>query len=111
MKFLNKIAMLGAAVLSLTGASAFGDSFVFSYILGNAHAVSGAGHTGDVISGTFDGTLSGDFVDNITNITLAYNGTAIAGSYYTAQYTGHYSWTRGPIVSFDASQSNFGFFN
>jgi hypothetical protein len=97
--------------MALAVASVYGDTFEYSYTLGHANAIFGAGHVGDVISGSFDGTLSGNFVDNISNITLAYNGTGIAGSYYTAQYSGLYSWVNGPIVSFDASQSNFGFFN
>lgn len=79
---------------------AFADSFDFSYVFGD----------GNTVSGTFDGTVNGSLVTGLTNISLSFNSSPIAGSLYTGQYDGA-NWVVGGVVSFDVLQNNFIFIN
>ncbi len=78
------------------------DSFDYSYLFAD----------GLSITGTFDGTKNGDFVENVTNISLFINGVQAAGTIYTATFDEPTSaWINNPVISFDALQSNFLFAN
>ena len=70
------------------------------------------GSTGDVFSGTLEGDQSGDFINNVANVTLLFNGTSLLGPIYTARWqTGSPSYVAGPIVSFDVHKNDFVFVN
>jgi len=86
--------------LGFSTSASFGAAFSYSY--------SFAG--GLVVSGQLEGDLNGDVVQNISNVTMAFNGLPISGSIYTASYTG-LSWSNNPVVSFDVSKNNFLFIN
>jgi len=95
----NRMGVLAcAALLSLTGvaqASTFDISYTFA--------------SGDTLSGTVDGTRNGSFIDNLSNIHLAYDGDAFGGA-LTAQNwdvaTSSFDATPARI-STDASQNEF----
>lgn len=74
------------------------------------------------VSGTFNGDRNGNFVDNITNLNILYNGAQLPGSptgqlpyQQWAWDTTTHNWDRTPptnadtpaIVSFDGNQNNF----
>jgi len=90
----------GIAVALLSGAVCSQASvFDYSYNFG----------PGNVVSGTLEGNLSGDIVDNVANVTVFFNGTAMSGSVFTGRYSPPYE--PGPIVSFDINKNNFVFAN
>jgi hypothetical protein len=83
-------------ILGLMLGVARADTFNFAYVFGDGLAV----------TGSLDGTQNGLFVENVTNVSIAFDGTALAGPIFTAQYDGG-SYLNGPVVSFDALQNNF----
>jgi len=87
MRPLKKFAILLAAVLSLTAVTAFGDSYDFSYLFAS----------GDIVSGSLIGTTNGNFIENVSNVTIAINGNQEIGP-VVLQST--------EIFSFSAQQSN-----
>ena len=93
------LAFLGL-ILCLTGARALAVPFNYSYSFGD----------GAIVTGSFDGTLNGDYVDNISNVTLVFDGTPTTGPIFTARNDGA-AWLNGPIVSFHALQNDFIFVN
>lgn len=68
--------------------------------------------TGNTLSGSFEGTANGNFISDLSNITLLVNGRESAGSrnYTTARYNDYY-WASGAVVSFDGKENNFLFIN
>jgi hypothetical protein len=62
------------------------ETFFYSYIFSS----------GDVVSGSFNGTANGNFVDNVSNITVELDGNSFSGP---ISLTGN--------ISFDALQSYF----
>ena len=81
---------------------AHGTVFNFSYTFGD----------GLTASGSLNGTQNGQFVENVSNASLFFNGTAVPGSIFTSQLDGaSFSYLSGPVVSFDALQNNFVFSN
>jgi hypothetical protein len=90
---------IAVALLSVTVCSK-GTVFDYSYTFGS----------GDIVSGTLEGSQSGDFVNNVANVTVFFNGTAMSGNVYTARYepTGYVA---GPIVSFDVHKNDLLFAN
>lgn len=65
---------------------------------------------GFIASGTLAGTQSGEYVDNVSDVTVNFNGTPITGSVFP-QNDGPSGWAAGSIVSFDFSLCNFLFGN
>jgi hypothetical protein len=111
MKLLARYFSLIAVALGLTAASALADSFTYSYTFdGNFSPVYyGAGQT---VSGTFDGSASGNLITGITNATVNLDGIPlITGTVYASGIVSG-AWTDGAaVVSFDGTQNNFAFFD
>jgi len=103
---MKKLPSLLLGVCLFFGAiSARADLFNYSYTFGNPG-------TPIVVSGSLQGTQNGIFVENVSNMTLFFNGVQAVGTIYGAQE--QYStgfWIAGPVVSFDLSQNNFFFVN
>jgi hypothetical protein len=97
-KFIPQLAGLLALGLALGTARA--DTFNFSYVFGD----------GLTVTGSLDGTENGNFVENITNVSVFFDGNAMAGTIFTSQFDSG-SYLNGPVVSFDALQNNFIFAN
>lgn len=87
-----------ALTLGIATCSARADSFSYSYLFGD----------GLRISGTIEGTASGNFVEDVSSVTLWFNGVQAPGSVYLSRFDGA-SYLSGPVVSFDAQLNNFFF--
>lgn len=102
MKFLVKAAVVAAALGASAAASA--TSFDFSYTFTD----------GQEVTGSLDGTLSGTTISNISNISLALDGTAFTGGVGPLQIvawntaTTSYDDTIPATISTIGSQNNFG---
>ena len=96
----NRFGMLAcAALLSFAGASQAA-TFDISYTFGS----------NDTLTGTVDGTLNGSFIDDITNIHLAYDGDAFADALTITAWDPLDSQpdaAGAARISTDASQNNF----
>ena len=94
MNFMIKVAVVAAALAASAAASA--DTFDFSYSFAD----------GEQVTGQLDGTLSGTTITNISNISVALNGTAFDGG---AAPLSLYSWNGSAPVVFSTvgSQNNF----
>jgi hypothetical protein len=90
-KTVSSLALLLTAIVGPLATGARADTYDFSYTFAS----------GDVASGSFDGTTVGNFVDNISNITVGLDGNPFPGP---ISLSGSVS-----AVSFDASQSFFDF--
>ena len=100
MKKSHTLALL--ILLALTARSSRATTFNYQYDFGNSL----------MISGSLDGTQNGSFVEDISNVSLFYNGTQVTGTIFTARYNPTpSSWINGPIVSFNALLNNFMFVN
>jgi len=97
---LHRLAQLLTLALGLSTVSSYGTFFSYDYTFGD----------GLVVSGTLDGTQNGNFVENISNVSVFFNGTAMPDTVFTARYDGA-DYLGGPVVSFDALQNNFLFMN
>lgn len=86
--------------LGLSAGSACADTFSFSYLFGDGLSV----------TGEFGGVAHGNFVEHVTGVAVSFNGTALPGSVFTAQFDGT-SYLTGPVISSDARQNNFVFAN
>lgn len=85
-------------ILGLLLGTARATPFTFSYTFGD----------GTTVTGSLDGTQNGNFVQNISNVSLTFAGTPATGPFFLSQYdpgTGNYLPT--PILSFDPLLSNF----
>jgi hypothetical protein len=98
MKVLPKLCGLLALVFAL--GTARSDTFDFSYVFGDGLSV----------TGSLDGTANGNFIENVTNVSVFFDGNALAGTIFASQFDGA-SYLDGPIISFDALQNNFVFAN
>ena len=98
MKITSQLVLLLAATLGLAAASAKAAAFDYSYLFGDGLSV----------TGSLEGTVNGNFIENVSNVSVFFNGTAIPGaSVITASYDGS-SFVDGPaVVSFDALSNNF----
>lgn len=67
--------------------------------------------TGQMVTGTFDGDLSGNLITNMSNISVWVDGIAYAGngSLFNAHLDG--GWAGTGTASLDGSQNNFIFVN
>jgi PEP-CTERM motif len=99
----KKLALVAALGLVVTAAQA--ETFNYSYNLGN----------GSVVTGSFDGTASGNLVTNLSNISAAIDGVAfnnsgnLFGSSYNSSAGGWVSG--GAVASFSGLENNFLFIN
>ena len=100
MKIIHRLGQLLVLVLSLAATSAQATFFSYEYTFGD----------GLVVSGSLDGTQKGNFVENVSNVSVFFNGTAMLGTIFTANYDGT-GYLNSPVVSFDALQNNFLFAN
>lgn len=98
MKIMPKL--IGLALLGFALGAARADSFNFSYVFGDGLA----------ITGSLDGTENGNFVENVTNVSVFFDGSALPGTVFASRFDGA-SYLSGPIISFDALQNNFVFAN
>jgi hypothetical protein len=89
-----------ALALGLSAVSACADTFRFSYLFGD----------GLTVTGNFGGVANGNFVENVSGVSVYFNATAMPGSVFTAQFDGA-SYLSGPVISFNALQNNFVFAN
>lgn len=93
--FLRSVAFAGLMVASaISQATEFNFSYVFT--------------TGDVISGSFDGTANGNLITIDSDLAVSLDGTAFLGGrqVFFAGVTGMYAG--GPaVVSFDGQANNF----
>jgi len=102
MNRVTRLSLLVAASLCFASA-VHATTFNYQYIFGD----------GNIASGSLEGDLNGQFVDNVSNVSLYINGSEITGTIFTAAYTPPSppftpaGWIAGPIVSFDALQNNF----
>lgn len=102
MKNVHRLIPLFLAALCLATNLARGTVFTFSYAFGD----------GLTASGSLTGTQNGQFVDNVSDVSLFFNGVAVPGSIFASQFDGPtFSYLSGPVVSFDALQNNFVFSN
>jgi hypothetical protein len=88
-------------------------------VVSAGHAVSSYANTFDysytfsdglVVSGTLQGTASGDYVTGVSDVTVNINGTPLTGTIFAATLGGS-GWENGPVISFDAANNNFLFIN
>jgi hypothetical protein len=96
MKFISQLIQFLALALGLTVSSSYGTLFSYSYLFGDGLSV----------TGSLDGTQNGNFVENVSNVSVFFNGTAMPGTVFAASYDGA-NYVSGPVVSFDALQNNF----
>ncbi len=90
-----------AVVLAACSSAAHASTFDFSYTFSD----------GQSLTGSLDGTLTGDLVTNISNISVefdnsAFTGTLYAGTFNSAASSYNYS-ANAAVVSTDATKNNF----
>lgn len=98
--FRHRIAMLACAAGLSVAASANAATFDFSYTFGDAQTV----------TGTLTGTADGSFVDNVSNVTLSFDGVAVAGNLFATTWdtaTSTFDASKPVRLSSDASLNNF----
>jgi hypothetical protein len=101
-KPIHKLTLLLALALGLGAGSASATSFTYSYTFGD----------GQVVSGSLDGTQSGNFIEGVSNVSVFFDGIALLDPVFTAKYDeASSSYLTGAVVSFDALQNNFFFVN
>lgn len=98
MKSLRNLSALLILGLSLTAGACYGTTFSYAYTFGD----------GLVVSGKLNGTQKGNFVENVSDVSVLFNGSAVPGIIYASSYDGM-NYLKGPVVSFDALQNNFVF--
>lgn len=91
--------------LVAAAAAAHADTFDYSYTFGD----------GKKVAGSFNGTLSGDLVTGLSNISAALDGVAFDGSgnLYAAHFVGGpVGWeSGGAVASMSGTKNNFIFIN
>lgn len=89
------------ATAALTGAAAHAETFNYSYTFSG----------GSVVTGSFDGTASGNLVTNLSHITVILNGITFngSGSLMSSTRTNGIWGNGGAVASFDGRQNNFFF--
>jgi hypothetical protein len=94
MRRLNKVIAVGLVGFGLTAASSYGTTFDWSFVYPSGHKVSGQ------LDGTMDTSTGVAHVDNVTNVTVFIDGSAIGGPIVVAA---------SPVVSVYPLQCNFNF--
>lgn len=88
------------AILLAAFASAHAETFNFSYTFGD----------GPAITGSLSGNLNGEFVENVANVHINFNGTDFTGPLLGASWdAGTHDWNSatGAIISTNAAKNNF----
>lgn len=99
---IKKLLTAVALFATLGGAAQADTVFDFSYTFADGLA----------LTGSLNGTQSGQFVTGISNVSIDFNGTAFSGTLLGGtwnQTAGNFDFTRAPVVSFIAAQNNFVF--
>jgi hypothetical protein len=97
---IKKVLIAAALLAALSGAAQADTVFDFSYTFTD----------GLVLTGSLDGTLSGQFVTNVSNVSINFNGTTFSGALLGGQFdgtAGAFDFAKAPVVSFSAAQNNF----
>lgn len=92
-------------ILGLNATFSYGTTFEYQYVFPYDNFTG----TPLTVSGTLDGNQNGNFIDNVSNVTLFYNGNQVTGPIYAVSFEGGY--TNTPIVSFSVALNNFMFVN
>jgi len=107
MKPINRLVCLFVAALSVPVATSYGDEFDFSYtFLGTSPGFGGPG----VVTGSFDGTQSGNLITDISDITILFDGNPFGSNFQQYGYNGSYV-EGAAVVSIDGTQNDFYFFS
>lgn len=97
---MKNVIKAAACVALLAGASAHADTFDFSYTFDD----------GSHLTGSLDGSLVGDTVQNVSDIHAALNGVAFTGTLSASGWNSGTSLFDGSaVVSTDATKNNFAF--
>ena len=97
---IKKLLMAVALLATLSGVAQADSVFDFSYTFTD----------GLVLTGSLDGTLNGQFVTNVSNVSINFNGTTFSGTLLGGSFdgaAGNFDFTKSPVVSFNALQNNF----
>lgn len=97
---MKNVLKAAACVAVLASVSAHAETFDFSYTFGD----------GPVVTGSLEGTLVGDVVQNISDVHVALNGTAFTGILNVSGWNaGTSMFDSTATVSKDATKNNFVF--
>ena len=95
---MKNVMKAAACVALLAGTAAHAETFDFSYTFDN----------GALVTGSLEGSLVGDTVQNISDIHLALNGTAFTGTLNAAGFNSDTGLLDRPaVVSTDVTKNNF----
>ena len=94
MRRLNRLIAVGLIGFGLTAASSYGTTFDWSFVYPGGHKVSGQ------LDGDMNTSTGVMHVDNVTNVTVFIDGSAMGGPIVVAA---------SPVVSVDPMQCNFSF--
>lgn len=92
--------LIAAFSMSLLSFSASAEVFNFSYTFSS----------GDVASGSLNGTQNGNFVEGVSGVSVYFNGAALSGVdlYQPYSFQAGCCWVNStPVVSFDGNLNNF----
>ena len=94
-----------AALLAVCGGAANASTYDFSYTFTNNNVPA------PVVTGTFDGTLTGNLLTNISDVSVSVNGVAFNGPLFLGSWdstAGAVSFAANTaVVSTNAAQNNF----
>jgi hypothetical protein len=111
---------LFTVIIGLNAAMCYGTTFEYQYVFPDYADDLGMTNNPLTISGTLDGTQNGNFINNVTNVTMYFNGIQVTGPIYAAnfvRYGGHWGSTpyvifyNNPVISFDVLLNDFIFAN
>ncbi len=97
---INKYIKVAALLAALGSGAAHASTYDFSYTFADGLA----------LTGSLDGTLNGAIVNNVSNVSVTFNGTAFTGSLFGGTYNvanAAFDFTSAPVVSTNASLNNF----
>jgi hypothetical protein len=100
-KPMKTLPALFVTALTLIASVSYGDEFQYSYTFNN----------GDVASGTFAGTLTGNLINDISNATVTIDGYTLTGTIFDESFSGARYVDGGATASLDGTQNNFLFIN
>jgi hypothetical protein len=90
-----------AAVLAACSGAAHASTFDFSYTFGD----------GQLLTGSLDGTLSGELITDISNVSINFDHTTLSGTLYAGTFdsaTSTYNYSmNAAVVSTNAALNNF----